>query len=120
MCCFPAEEEMKEIFNNYLTTIQYNKICKYWKVFEKISYKLENFNYSNYRYYEEFSDDEETILECIEHNGRLDIYIQKLRGKLIHYQQEYEKYINSIGFELNDRTYDETLFNLLNNGIVLD
>jgi len=111
---------MKEIFNNYLTAIQYNRICKYWKVFEKISYKLENFNYSNYRYYEEFSDDEETILECIEHNEKLDIYIQKLRGKLIYYQQEYEKYINYIGFELNDRTYDETLFNLLNNGIVLD
>jgi len=111
---------MKEIFNNYLTTIQYNKICKYWKVFEKYSYKLDNFDYSKYRSYEEFSDDEETILECIEHNKKLDNYIEKLRGKLIYQQQEYEKYINHIGFKLNDRTYDEILFNLLNNGIVLD
>ncbi len=56
----------------------------------------------------------------VEHNKKLDNYIEKLRGKLNYHQQEYEKYINYIGFKLNDRTYDETLFNLLNNGIVLD
>jgi len=111
---------MKDILKNYLTTIQYNKICKYWKVFEKISYKLDNINYSKYKSYEEFSDDEETILEYVEHNKKLDNYIEKLKGELIYHQQEYETYINSIGFKLNDITYDETLFNLLNNGIIID
>lgn len=111
---------MKEIFKKYLTTIQYNKICKYWKLIDKISYKLDNFDYSKYKWYEDFSDDEETILEFIEYNEKLDGYIEKLRGKLNYYQQEYEKYINYIGFTLNNRTYDDVLFELLNNGIVLD
>lgn len=112
---------MKEIFYNYLTKIQYNKINKYWEIINKISYKLENFDYSKYMSYEYYSDDdEETIIECLKNNKKIDNYKEKLEGKFTYYQQEYEKYINSIGFELNDTTYDEHLFNLLNNGIILD
>jgi hypothetical protein len=111
---------MKEVFNNYLNPIQYNKICKYWRFINEISYKLENFDYSKYESYQEYSDDEETISRCIERNNKLDRCLEKLKEKLNYYQQEYEKYINSIGFELGNRTYDEILFNLLNDGIILD
>ena len=79
---------MKVILNNYLTTVQYNKICKYWKLFEKYSYNLDNFNYSKYLSYKEYSNNEETILECIEYNKNLDNYIDKIRDKLIYHQQE--------------------------------
>ena len=111
---------MKEAFNNYLNPNQYNKICKYWKFINETSYKLEHFDYSKYQSYQEYSDDEEVISECIKCNKKLDNYVEKLRGRLNYYQNEYEKYINSIGFELSNRTYDEILFNLLNDGIVLD
>ena len=77
---------MEEIFNKYLTTIQYNKICKYWKYIDKFTYKLDNFDYLKYyRSYEEFSDDEETRIECIKHNEKINYYIQKLREKLNYY-----------------------------------
>jgi len=111
---------MNTIYNNYLTPVQYNKICKYWRYINKVSCKLENFDYSQYKYYHEYADDEETITECINYNNEIYNYREKLKGKLIYYQKEYEKYINSIGFELINRTYDEILFNLLNDGIVLD
>ena len=38
----------------------------------------------------------------------------------MHYEQEYDKYINKIRLKLNDTTQDEHLFNLLNNNILLD
>ena len=98
-----TEERPKETdkMNNYLTSIQYNKICKYWRFIHELSYKLEHFDYSD--------DDEEAIT---------DSYFEKVKEKLNYQQQEYEKYIISIGFELGNRTYDEKLFDLLNNGIV--
>ena len=82
---------MNKALNKYLNPKQYNKICKYWKFMNDTSYKLEH----EYAY----MDQEYTEL-------------------LIYYEQEYEKYINSIGFELRNRTYDELLFHLLNEGIV--
>ena len=111
---------MNNILSNYLSQIQYNKICKYWKIIEKYSYKVEHFNYNNYKSYEKYSDDEERSKECIENNKRIDDNLQKIKNKLNYYEQEYEKYINTIGFELNNRNYDEHLFNLLNNGMILD
>ena len=70
--------------------------------------------------YEEFSDDEDFIIKCVENNQKLNNNLEEIKSKLNYYQQEYEKYLDSIGLELNDRTYDEILFNLLNNGIILD
>jgi|688.fasta_scaffold351740_2 hypothetical protein len=111
---------MKEAFSNYLNAIQYNKICRYWRFINEASYNLDNFDYSRYMSYQDYSDDEETILNCINNNTKLDRSLEKLKGKLTYYQEEYERYINSIGFELGNRTYDEILFNLLNDGIILD
>lgn len=127
---------MNELVGTYLTTIQYNKICKYWRIINKISYKLKNFDYSKYKYYAVYldacSDDNEyndEKFKCIEHNKKIDNCIgtletletlEALESQLDYYQKEYEKYIGTIGFELNDQTQDEILFNLLNNGIELN
>ena len=110
---------MNEALNNYLNPSQYNKICKYWKFMNDTLYKLEHVKYV-YKDYQEYSDDEEHITRCTTYNRKVDRYHEKNRGMLNYYQQEYEKYINSIGFELGNRTYDEILFHLLNEGIVLD
>jgi len=36
-------------------------------------------------------------------------------GKLKYYEDEYKKYVNRIGYELNDNSLDKKLFDLLNN-----
>ena len=103
----------------FLSQIKYNKICKYWSIIENITYKLDNFNFKRYETDYKEEDDKEYI-KGNAHNKKIDSYHEKLVCKLKYYKQEYEKYINKIGFELNDQTYDEYLFNLLNNGIVLN
>ncbi len=112
---------MNSILNTYLNVKQYNIIVKYWKIIEKYKSKLKNFHYSNkYMSYEEFTDDEETIEECIKHNTSVSEHFKKLQGLLNYYEQEYENYINKIGYNLNEQNQNEHLFNLLNNGILLD
>lgn len=69
--------------------------------------------------YEEFTDDEETITKCIEHNNRINKHYEKLQEQLNYYEQEYENNVNKIGYKLNDYTQNEHLFNLLNNEILL-
>ena len=95
-------------------------ICKYWRIIQKYKSKLENVNYSKYMSYEEFTDDEETITDCVEHNNRIFKCHEKLQGLLNYYEQQYAKYVNKIGYTFNDQTQNEHLFNLLNNGILLD
>jgi hypothetical protein len=111
---------MNTTLKTYLNAKQYNVICKYWRLIEKYKSKIENFDYSNYSCYEEFTDDEETIAECVEHNNRISKRYEKLEGRLNYYEQEYENYVNNIGYKFNDQTQNEHLFNLLNNGILLD
>lgn len=110
---------MNSTLNKYLNLNQYNAIRKYWRLIEKYKLKLENFN-SNHMSYEEFTDDEETIAECVEHNNRMSNRYEKIQGLLNYYEQEYVNYVNRIGYKFNDQTQNEDLFNLLNNGILLD
>ena len=106
--------------NTYLNIKQYNAICKYWRIIEKYKSKIDNFHlYVTYKDYNEFSDDEEIIAECVEHNNRIDKRFENLIGRLNYYEQEYTNYVNKIGYKLNDQTQNESLFNLLNNGILL-
>ncbi len=112
---------MNAILKTYLNEKQYNMICKYWRIIEKYKSKLENFDYSSkYMSYEESSDDEETIAKCVEYNKRIEKHYHKLQGRLNYYEQEYVIYIHNIGYKFNDKTQNEHLFNLLNNGILLD
>jgi hypothetical protein len=106
--------------NAYLNIKQYNAICKYWRIIEKYKSKIDNLHlYLKYKDYNETSDDEEMIAECVEHNNRIDKHFEKLKGQLNYYEQEYANYVNKIGYTFNDQTQNEYLFNLLNNGILL-
>jgi hypothetical protein len=97
---------------------QYNIICKYWKIIEKYKRQIENRRYA-YKDYSEYSDDEDYITECIEHNACVDNYYDILKGRLHYYEQGYANYVNKIGYKFNDQSQTEQLFNLLNNGIIM-
>lgn len=109
---------MNPKLTNYLNIKQYKNICKYWTIITTLKYKLNNFDYSKYMSYEEYSDDEETISECIKYNDLIQARNQILTGKLEYYELEYANYINKLGFKFGDRTQDEILFNLLNDGLI--
>ena len=51
---------------------------------------------------------------------KLENHYDNLRGKLQYFEEEYKKYVFNIGFELNNQNYDEILFNLLYNGIIIE
>lgn len=110
---------MYEDFSKYLTLYQYNIICKYWNIIEKINSQLEHFDYSAIQY-RDLSEDEEEYEEIQENNNNIINFIGQLQLKIEYYEKEYEKHINKFGFKLNDITQDEKLFNLLNNGIEIN
>ena len=110
---------MNHIFKKYLNIIQYNKICKYWHIIDKLKFNIKNFDNTQYLYYDEYSDDDDTIIECLSHNKIINDNYKQLLHKLDYFEQEYYIYIDKIGYKLNDQSYDEHLFNLLNNGILL-
>lgn len=99
---------------------QVRKILKYWSVFETLTYKIEHFNFRpRLKYvYDKFFDDE-YIVECVEYNDRLHERYRILKCRLEYFQKEYENYIHRLGYELNNPLYDETTFNLINNGIIV-
>lgn len=80
-----------------LSFIQYNNICQHWRIIELLIHKLNHLNYSK--------------------NETIEVSVKNLIEKLDYHQKEYEKYISEIGLHLNDQTYDDMLFKLLNNGI---
>jgi hypothetical protein len=107
-------------FNKFLNQRQYDTICKYFKIIERLNKEKKILDQtSRYQTYDYWSDDD-YILKCIDYNNRLNNQYKEIQDKLIYYEQEYNKYINKIGFKLNDTTQDEHLFNLLNNNILLD
>ncbi len=105
---------------NKLSAIEYNNICKYWRIFEKLNDKLTNFNkrYKYKNYSNEYDSDDE-ISASIEYNNKIRNNYSILENKLKYFEKEYVNYINKIGLKLNDPSQDEYLFNLLNNGIIL-
>jgi hypothetical protein len=101
---------------------QYNTIRKYWRIIKKYELKIDNAytRYDAVAYYELESDDEDQNNEIYKHNERIDELIYTLKGKLDYYEKEYTNYVNKIGYKFNDQTQDEQLFNLLNNGIMIN
>jgi hypothetical protein len=75
---------------------------------ENITCKLDNFNFKRYNAYCEEEDDKECVneeyIKGIAYNKKIYDYHKKLEGKLKYFKQEYEKYINKIGFELHHCT----------------
>lgn len=108
---------MHPILEQHFTEKQYKTICRYWSVINSLTTKLANFNYSDYRYYSETSDDEDCIRECLEYNKIRTKYLDNLDGKLQYFENEYAKYLHSIGVKQNDQTQDDVLFHFINNGI---
>ncbi len=106
----------------YLDMKQYNTIRKYWRIIKKYELKIDNAytRYDAVAYYELESDDEDQNNEIYKHNERIDELIYTLKGKLDYYEKEYTNYVNKIGYKFNDQTQDEQLFNLLNNGIMIN
>lgn len=113
-----------------LTEQQYNKIVRFWKYINNIEKELNNLKiiindhlgYSNvyddgfnWKCHETMYAENELYEQEIISTRSLD-----LLSKLDYYNNQYESYVNSIGFELGDYRQSETLFQLLNNGIVID
>lgn len=114
---------MNNELSRYLSENQYNKICKYWNVVNNLNKKIKHFeriNYKNYMDYEYSDDDDEYKQICITNNQNIDNARENLTDELNYYEKEYVKYLNKIGLRLNDQTQNEHLFNLLNNGILLN
>ena len=110
-------QEQYNYYKNYLTERQFNHICKYWIIANNLNKQLNNTNWSKLEY-DSWYDSEEFITNCINYNTNLNDTFLKLLGKMEYYDTEIKKYINKIGYELNDKTQDENLFNLLNNGLL--
>ena len=110
-----------------LTEQQYNKIVRFWKYIDNIEKQLNN-HMKTINEYLGYNDNiinwnsrdvmsaENDLLE----QDEISIHSSILLSKLDYYNCEYEKYINSIGFEFGDHSQSEPLFQLLNMGIVID
>lgn len=113
-----------------LTEPQYNKIVRFWKYIDAIEKQLnkhkktinEYLGYTNL-YKNEINWNSYDVIaaenELLEQD-EISVHSSELLSKLNYYNSEYEKYINSIGFELCDHSQSETLFQLLNMGIIID
>lgn len=113
-----------------LSEQQYNKVVRFWKHINNIEKKLkilkiiisEFLGYCEYDYDEinwndyNVMDAENTLYE----QEIISTKSSELLSQLAYYENEYKKYINSIGFELGNYSQSETLFQLLNTGIVID
>ena len=113
-----------------LTEPQYNKILRFWKYIDAIEKQINKHKktINEYLGYDNSYDNsiiwnshdviraENELLE----QDEIFVHSSELLSKLNYYNSEYEKYINSIGFELGDRSQSETLFQLLNMGIIID
>jgi hypothetical protein len=106
-------------YQPYLTEKQYHKICKYWKKINHLQFKIEHFDFSEMDYCENSEEDEEIIRECENKNAAISAKINLLRSKLFFLQEEYVNYIDKIGMCLLDRSQNEILFQLINDGLII-
>lgn len=102
-----------------LTTQQRKKITKYWNTMESLTAQYNNALTAGRLEYNSEYDSPERIRFCICHNEHLQKQVETTKGKLEHFEREYEAYVNSIGFKLRDRDQPEALFQFLNNNILL-
>jgi hypothetical protein len=113
-----------------LSEQQYNKVVRFWKHINNIEKKLKKlqtaiYNFLGYCNYYDYGINwndynvmyaENTLYE----QEIISTKSADLLSQLAYYENEYKKYINSIGFELGNYSQSETLFQLLNTGIVID
>jgi hypothetical protein len=101
----------------YLTEKQFRKICQYWKRMDKLNEHLDR--PLTYRRYNEYMPDE-LIEETLRHNQELTTHHENIHSLLQYFETEYATYVESLGYQLRDASQPEILFNLLNNGILVE
>jgi hypothetical protein len=97
-------EEYASIYTSYITRHQLIKICKYKSILNNLKKKIQQFDLFDKPEYE-FN-----LLSYFDNKDKRDIII----GKMQYYLDEYNKYVNSIGLQLNDLRQDELIYELLN------
>jgi predicted RNase H-like nuclease (RuvC/YqgF family) len=108
-----------------------NRIKKFWLRFDKLENKLERcrikitaFNKDCLRYSGETESDSDYYLgdEQIARKNRrrehLFTKLSEIKNNISYLRHEYESYLHTLGFILNDRTMDEVLFEFVNYGIL--
>ena len=107
---------------NTLTEDQKTMIRDYWAIIREVDAALEEMNRSKPGYDGDGSDWEQedrlnkATADYERRNRRALKRERELRKKLANCEQEYANYINSINLELNNRTYEEDLYALINYG----
>jgi len=113
-------ENAHEILGKFLNKKQIDKICKYWRVILQYNHDIENFNYAGFNVYTVYyDDDDENIKEMLNYNKRLQTRLDTLNNRRAYFEAEYEKYLERNNMQLGDPSYDEILFNFINNGVVI-
>lgn len=109
-----------DILRRYLTDKQIRHIQRYWKQIEIDPHEHFNGDYwvgqnpDEYRRCGIYMKYNKTKFISIEdERQRYDSYIEYL-------QKEYKEYLNKLGYELENRSYNEILYNFLNEGFIMD
>ena len=92
---------MNPSLTQYLTITQYNKICKYWRIFQKYLDLIDQNTYNLSNKYDKYLG-YEYISKCIQNHKRITIYNEQLSAQLNFYKLEYYKYLKKIGYDFND------------------
>lgn len=105
-----------------LTSSQYQKILRFWKLIEETQQKIEIqaeivSKHCNPVYWL-YSDWDLMLADGIVSDPELEKY-SGLQNQLVFWEQEYKTYIERIGFQFGDRQMSEPLFQLINQGIII-
>jgi hypothetical protein len=120
MSASTTNPSMNATLAEYLNVNQYNHVCRYWICVKNLTEKIDAFDYSSMcRNYDDKYDDETNIENNIAYNINLRKIQEERIGRIKYLDDEYVLYLNKIGFSLNDTSYNEVLFNFLNNGIII-
>ena len=107
-----------------LTSSQYQKIVRFWRLIEETRLKIEAQGERVARYSNPvswlYSDWDLLVVneQLVDTNPELQRYTG-LQQQLLLWEQEYKTYIEKIGFQFGDRQMSEPLFQLINQGIIL-
>jgi hypothetical protein len=98
-------EKYANIYTYYVSRRQLFKICKFKSILNNLKKTLQNFDLFDKPEYS-FS-----LTSYFDDKCKRDMII----GKIQYYSDEYNNYVNSIGYKLNDTTQDKKIYELLNN-----
>ena len=105
-----------------LTYSQYQKILRFWKLIEETQQKIEVQAEIVSKYCNPvswlYSDWDLMLANGIVSDPNLEKY-QGLQNQLLFWEQEYKTYIERIGFQFGDRQMSESLFQLINQVIIV-